>query len=80
MFILEIYSRCIKWIKEMAIYYNGIIPFLQTDIYEDIYTAQQVKNHLLHCKMQETQEMWVQSWGWEDPPEGGNSNTLQILA
>ena len=27
--------------------------------------------------MQETQEMWVQSLGQEDPPGGGNDNPLQ---
>ena len=27
--------------------------------------------------MQETQEMWFRSLGWEDPLEGGNGNPLQ---
>ena len=37
--------------------------------------AQQVKNL---PAMQEMQEMWVRSLGWEDPnPGGGNSNPLQ---
>ena len=27
--------------------------------------------------MQEMQEIWVQSLGWEDPPGGGHGNPLQ---
>ena len=27
--------------------------------------------------LQETQEMWDQSLGWEDPPGGGHGNPLQ---
>ena len=29
--------------------------------------------------MQEAQEMWVPSLGWEDSPGGGNGNLLQCL-
>ena len=30
--------------------------------------------------MQETQEMWVQSWGWEGPLEEGMANHSNVLA
>ena len=30
--------------------------------------------------MQETQEMWVQSWGWEDPLENGMASHSSLLA
>ena len=33
----------------------------------------------IHLLMQETQQMWVQSLGLEDPPGGGNSNPLQYF-
>ena len=39
--------------------------------------AQQIKNLLA---MQETQEMWVQSLGWEGVPGGGNATHSSILA
>ena len=39
--------------------------------------GQQAKNQ---PAMQETQEMWVQSQGWEDPLEEKNGNLLSILA
>ena len=30
--------------------------------------------------MQETQEMWVQSWGWEDPLENSMASHSSLLA
>ena len=38
--------------------------------------AQQVKNP---SAMQETQEMWVQSLGWEDPLEEGMTTHFSTL-
>ena len=32
------------------------------------------------AKMQETQEMWVQSLGWGDPPEKGMATSTSVLA
>ena len=32
---------------------------------------------ITHLPLQETQEMWDQSLGWEDPPGGGHGNPLQ---
>ena len=39
-------------------------------------TASQVAQRI-RLPMQETQEIWVQSLCWEDPPGGGNDNPLQ---
>ena len=39
--------------------------------------AQQVKNL---SSVEETQEMWVQSLGWEDSPEKGMATHSSILA
>ena len=39
--------------------------------------AQQVKNPPV---MQETQETWVQSWGWDDPLEKEMATYSSVLA
>ena len=39
-----------------------------------------VKKKKIHLLMQETQETWVQSLGWEDPLEKGKATHSSILA
>ena len=39
-----------------------------------------VKKKKIHLLMQETQETWVQSLGWEDPLEKGKATHASILA
>ena len=39
--------------------------------------SQAAQRKRIHLPMQETQEVWVRSLGWEDSPGGGNGNPCE---